>query len=106
MIPVSQRKTVKDILELPDGWTLEVAKSNFRRLIKQYHPDINKDPEAIEYSRKLIKAYNMVTGKEKRQQQPVQRPQQPQKPIIYYWYSGDSTNSSGTGFGGFGGFGF
>jgi molecular chaperone DnaJ len=94
--PISERRTIKEILELPDVYTPEIAKNNFRRLIKQYHPDVNKTPEAAEYSRKLIKAYNILTGKEKPTQQPIQRPvYRPfSQESIFYWANETSTNYS------------
>lgn len=85
MKSILQRKTVKEILELSDNPKLEEIKRNYKRLVKQYHPDINKSPEAAEYMKLLNKAYAIATGKEKPTQQSI--PQQPQQPQ-YNPYSG------------------
>ena len=62
-IPISDRVTVKEVLELSSNPTLQEINSNYRRLALQYHPDRNKSLEAQEYMTKLNKAYAIAIGK-------------------------------------------
>lgn len=72
MKPLLQRTTIKEILELPDNPTLDDVKRNYKRLVKQYHPDINKAKEAEEYMKRINQAYTQALKALTRQQQPQQ----------------------------------
>lgn len=48
------------ILELPDGSTPEEAKKQYRKLTKEFHPDINKEPDADAKFKKINEAYECV----------------------------------------------
>lgn len=50
---VQERTTIKEILELSDRATLKEAQRNYKRLIKEYHPDISKSEYALAYTKKL-----------------------------------------------------
>lgn len=53
-----------DILGLAQNATPEEAKKQYRKLTKEYHPDINKDPGAEDKFKKINEAYQCVsTGK-------------------------------------------
>ena len=39
-------KSYYDILGVSESASPEQIKENYRRLVKHYHPDVNKDPDA------------------------------------------------------------
>jgi DnaJ-class molecular chaperone len=48
-------------LDLAYGVTDEEIKAQYRRLVKQYHPDHNSAPGSSDKMNKVIKAYRMLT---------------------------------------------
>ncbi len=81
----------------------KTIKSAYRRLIKQYHPDINKEPGAEEKFKQIQKAYEVLSDESKRatydqyghdafEQQASQNQN----------YQGAYQNAYGQGFSGFG----
>ena len=50
-----------DILGLSPGASTSEIKSSFRKLAKQYHPDINKSPEAKKKFIEIHEAYKFLT---------------------------------------------
>lgn len=48
------------ILELSPGASLEDAKKKRRELMKKYHPDVNKEPDAEEKFKKVNEAFNII----------------------------------------------
>ncbi|MGZ4164983.1 MAG: DnaJ domain-containing protein, partial [Tumebacillaceae bacterium] len=42
-------------------------KKAYRRLARQYHPDVNKDPSAAEKFKQITEAYEVLTDPERRQ---------------------------------------
>src|SRR6476661_903580 len=97
MKPILERQTVREILELSQNPTLEEVKANYKRLVKQFHPDVNKTPEAAEYMKRINRAYAIATGKEK-VKQTVPPPPQQQTVVTHftyrYWTSGSSSSGS------------
>lgn len=62
-------------LELPQGSSQEEARKAFKKLAAQYHPDVNKDPDAEARFKKVNEAYQIVqsgksTDLQDRQRQP------------------------------------
>jgi len=55
-----------DILEIKRGATQQEVKKAYRRLVKDYHPDKNKSPDAQEKFVKLTKAYELLSDPERR----------------------------------------
>jgi molecular chaperone DnaJ len=54
------------ILELNNNSSQDEIKSAYRRLSKKYHPDLNpNDKEAEEKFKKVVEAYEILTGKQK-----------------------------------------
>jgi DnaJ-class molecular chaperone len=53
----------KELLELPDRASMEEIKSNYRKLIGQWHPDKYRDnnEECSEMAKNIIAAYNTIT---------------------------------------------
>jgi molecular chaperone DnaJ len=58
------------ILGLTNKASQEEIKKSYRKLSKQYHPDLNPDdPEAEEKFKKIVEAYEILTGKQKPKQE-------------------------------------
>jgi hypothetical protein len=55
--PNSQR-----ILELSANPAHEEVKARYKQLVKQYHPDVNKKPEAAKYMKRINQAYAIADG--------------------------------------------
>lgn len=67
-------------------------KKAYRKLARQYHPDINKDEDAAEKFKEINEAYEVLSNPEKRQ--------------AYDRFGHAATDGQFNGFGGFGGSGF
>jgi hypothetical protein len=85
---VLDRVTIKEVLELSDNPTRAEIDRNYRRLVKQWHPDVNKSQEVAECMKRINKAYAIVTGKEAPPSQPMPQPQGTVVVIIRTGYSG------------------
>src|SRR5690554_8046726 len=73
----------------------EEIKKAYRRLAREYHPDVNKnDPQAEEKFKEINEAYHVLSD--------------PQKRAAYdqFGHSASEPHFGGGGFGGFGDFGF
>jgi curved DNA-binding protein len=57
-----------DTLGLKDNATQEEIKKAYRKLAKQYHPDINKTPEAAEKFKEINAAYEVLSDDVKKRQ--------------------------------------
>jgi molecular chaperone DnaJ len=55
-----------DVLDVARNATDDEIKKSFRRLARQYHPDVNKDPGAEEKFKELNEAYEVLSDAEKR----------------------------------------
>ena len=55
-----------EVLGVPRTATPDELKSAFRRLARQYHPDVNKDPGAEEKFKELNEAYAVLSDEQKR----------------------------------------
>ena len=64
-------KEAISILKIPEGSSPEEAKKQYRKLTKEFHPDINKEPGAEDKFKKINEAYQCVsTGKGTDREQP------------------------------------
>ena len=55
-----------EILEIKRGATQQEVKKAYRRLVKDYHPDKNKAPDAQDVFVRLTKAYELLSDPERR----------------------------------------
>lgn len=55
-----------EILGVPRNASQEEIKAAFRRLARQYHPDVNKSPDAEEKFKEINEAYGVLSDPEKR----------------------------------------
>jgi curved DNA-binding protein CbpA len=54
------------LLGVPPGATTAQIKSAYRKLAKQYHPDVNDSPDAAEKFREITEAYDTLTDPARR----------------------------------------
>jgi len=62
------KKTYYEVLEVDKKASREDIKSAYRRLVKLYHPDKNKLPEAEEIFKGIAEAYSVLSDPGKRKQ--------------------------------------
>lgn len=55
-------------LGLAYGVTNEEIKTQYRKLVKQYHPDYNKNPNASEKMNEIVKAYRILSDPKQKAQ--------------------------------------
>ncbi|WP_428738271.1 DnaJ C-terminal domain-containing protein [Sulfurimonas sp.] len=61
-------KSLYDTLEITQGASEAEIKKAYRKLARQYHPDVNKAPEAEEKFKEINAAYEILSDKEKKAQ--------------------------------------
>jgi molecular chaperone DnaJ len=55
-----------DVLGIPKNASTEDIKTAFRKLARQYHPDVSKEPDAEEKFKEINEAYGVLSDPEKR----------------------------------------
>ena len=55
-----------EILGVPKGASDDEIKSSFRKLARQYHPDVSKEPDAEEKFKEINEAYGVLSDSDKR----------------------------------------
>lgn len=61
-------KSLYKTLEINEGASEAEIKKAYRKLARQYHPDVNKDPSAEEKFKEINSAYEILSDKEKKAQ--------------------------------------
>ncbi|MEA3370457.1 MAG: J domain-containing protein [Campylobacterota bacterium] len=61
-------KSLYKTLEVNEGASEAEIKKAYRKLARQYHPDVNKDADAEEKFKEINSAYEILSDKEKKQQ--------------------------------------
>ena len=87
---MAERRDYYEVLGLSRGASADEIRSAYRRLARQYHPDVNQAPEAAERFKEINEAYQVLSDPERRQA---------------YDRFGHAGVSEGAGFDGFPGFG-
>ncbi|MGI8451649.1 MAG: DnaJ domain-containing protein [Streptosporangiaceae bacterium] len=62
----TKQKDYYAILGISSGAAIADIKRAYRKLAKQYHPDVNHDPDAAERFRELTEAYDTLTDPDRR----------------------------------------
>ncbi len=65
-------KSLYTTLEINESASESEIKKAYRKLARQYHPDVNKDPSAEEKFKEINSAYEILSDKEKKQQYDMQ----------------------------------
>ncbi len=89
---MATNKDYYEILGVSKTASQDEIKSAFRKKAKQYHPDVNKTPEAEAQFKELGEAYSVLSDESKRRQYDQ-----------FGKSAFDGRNAGGQGFGGFGG---
>ena len=55
-----------EVLEVSRTVTKDELKKQYRRLARQYHPDVNPDPEASDRFKEISEAYEVLSDDDKR----------------------------------------
>lgn len=81
-------------LELPNKASIEECRISFRRLAKKYHPDVNKEPGALEKFLLIKKSLDFLSDPERKAAFDNPQPH-PQPVITVTWYSTGTTSYYG-----------
>ena len=63
---MSAKRDYYDVLGVPRNASQEEIKRAYRRLARQYHPDVNKSPDAEAKFKEINEAYQVLSDREKR----------------------------------------
>ena len=61
-------KSLYKTLEISEGASESEIKKAYRKLARQYHPDVNKDPSAEDKFKEINSAYEILSDKDKKRQ--------------------------------------
>jgi len=63
---MAEKRDYYEILGVPKNASAEDIKSAFRKLARQYHPDVNHEPNAEEKFKEINEAFAVLGDPEKR----------------------------------------
>src|SRR5579863_7153225 len=75
-------KEAYNTLDLPEGSTPEEAKKQYRKLSKEFHPDVNKSPDAEAKIKKINEAYECVKNGKGNDREEMRNPFYRQQKIV------------------------
>lgn len=91
---MASKRDYYEVLGVSKGADANEIKRAYRKKAKQYHPDINKEPDAEEKFKEVQEAYDVLSDDNKR------------AAYDRYGHAAFEQGAGGAGAGGFGGFGF
>jgi len=62
----SEKRDYYEVLDVPKGANKDDIRSAYRKLARQYHPDVNKEPGTAEKFKEINEAYQVLGDDEKR----------------------------------------
>jgi molecular chaperone DnaJ len=62
----TEKRDYYEVLGVQQSASSEEIKKAFRRLARQYHPDVNKEPDAADKFKEVNEAYEVLSDKQKR----------------------------------------
>jgi len=65
---MAETRDYYDVLGVSRGASEDEIRSAYRKLARQYHPDVNKSPDAAKRFAEITEAYDVLSDQEKRQQ--------------------------------------
>lgn len=63
---MSNKRDYYDVLDVPRSASADEIKRAYRKLARQYHPDVNKDPDAEAKFKEINEAYEVLSNQDKR----------------------------------------
>lgn len=67
-MPIAEQTNLYEVLGVKEDASQAEIKSAYRKLVKQYHPDLNKSEEAAEKIKEINNAYEVLSDEQKRSQ--------------------------------------
>ena len=63
---MAEKRDYYEVLGIPRSASQDDIKNAFRSLAREYHPDVNKSPDAEERFKEINEAYGVLSDPEKR----------------------------------------